>query len=102
VAAIFRPIKAAFPLMNGRGYNVSEEIVESKWEYPPDGYKLYAYQSGRSLWNLMRIGRNFSCCQPCSGHSSLRGDCFAPGTGLATSSAPHLAHFIVAESFSTG
>jgi len=59
------------------------------------------YQSGRSLWNLMRIGRNFSCCQPCSGHSSLRGKCFAPGTGLATRVAPHFAHFTVAESFSS-
>src|ERR1039458_1569171 len=41
----------------------------------------------------------FSCCQPCSGHSNLRGNCFAPGTGLATSVAPHLGHFIVSVSF---
>ena len=31
MAAIFSPIKAAFPLMNGRGYNVNGEIRESKW-----------------------------------------------------------------------
>ena len=55
------------------------------------------YQFGRSLWNLIRMGRSFSCCQPCSGHSSLRGNCFAPGTGLAMSFAPHFGHFIVVE-----
>lgn len=31
MAAIFSPIKAVFPLMNGWEYNVSEEICESKW-----------------------------------------------------------------------
>lgn len=31
MAAIFSPIKAVFPLMNGREYNVSEETCESKW-----------------------------------------------------------------------
>ena len=53
------------------------------------------YQFGRSLWNLIRIGRGFSSCQPCSGHSSLRGNCFAPGTGFPMSFAPHFGHVIV-------
>jgi hypothetical protein len=37
VAAIFSPIKADFPLMNGREYNVNEEIRESKWGSAGDG-----------------------------------------------------------------
>jgi hypothetical protein len=51
--------------------------------------KAAAYQSGRSLWKRMRMGRNSSGCQPCSGHSSLRGKFLAPGTGFSTSAAPH-------------
>jgi hypothetical protein len=37
----------------------------------------------------MRMERNTSGCQPCSGHSNLSGKFFAPGTGLSTSKAPH-------------
>jgi len=37
----------------------------------------------------MRMGRNTSACQPCSGHSNRSGKFFAPGTGLSTSKAPH-------------
>jgi len=37
VATIFSPIKADFPLMNGREYNVNEEIRESKWGAAGDG-----------------------------------------------------------------
>jgi hypothetical protein len=51
--------------------------------------KAAAYQSGRSLWKRMRMGRNSSGCQPCSGHSSLSGKCVAPGTGFSTSAVPH-------------
>jgi hypothetical protein len=51
--------------------------------------KAAAYQSGRSLWKRMRMGRNSSGCQPCSGHSNLSGKFLAPGTGFSTSEAPH-------------
>ena len=37
MAVIFSPIQADFPLMNGREYNVSEEIRESKWGSAGDG-----------------------------------------------------------------
>jgi hypothetical protein len=38
VAAIFSPIKADFPLMNGREYYVNGEIRESKWGFAGDGH----------------------------------------------------------------
>jgi len=57
------------------------------------------HQLGRSLWNLIRIARGLSRCHPCSGHSSLRGKFFAPGTGLATSVAPHSWHRVVGVCF---
>ena len=51
--------------------------------------KAAGYQSGRSLWKRMRMGRNSSGCQPCSGHSNLSGKFLAPGTGFSTIGAPH-------------
>ncbi len=105
MATIFSPIKADFPLMNGREYNVNEEIRESKWGSAGDGRDQ---ETGLpTSWDDLcetscESVAVFSCCQPCSGHSSLRGNCFAPGTGLVMSSAPHFSHFTVAESFPTG
>ena len=40
----------------------------------------------------MRMERGCSCCQPCSGHSSRSGKCFAPGTGFGTSVVPRFRH----------
>jgi hypothetical protein len=56
------------------------------------------YQSGRSLWKRMRMGRGTSAVHPCWGHSRRRGNCFAPGTGRSTKGAPHLGQFIPSES----
>jgi hypothetical protein len=46
------PIKADFPLMNGREYNVNEETRESKWGGAGEGHESRnppPYQLGRSL-----------------------------------------------------
>jgi hypothetical protein len=52
VAAIVSPLKGTFPLMNGREYNVNEEICGCKWGVldTGDGYeRRLRYQLGRSL-----------------------------------------------------